>query len=186
MRTERFVTIVDTLYRPTNVMLNIVSCLRCIWYIRRFGSWTYSRLQAVGCHYTDILLLLLLLLLLLIFLFSFHMFFLVLFLLDQWWTPPLRLKVSDCSTFLIMCDVPSTAVFCTESIEFFPYIVFRYFFSPLVTIPVAPMITGMTKHFIFHIRLVSILTFLYFDFFSGSFCITFLSDGIATSISKQI
>jgi hypothetical protein len=31
--------------------------------------------------------------------------------LIQWWTPPLRLQVSDCSTFLIMCDVPSTAVF---------------------------------------------------------------------------
>jgi len=30
-----------------------------------------------------------------------------------------------------------------------PGIVFRYFFSPLVIIPVAPVITGMTKHFIF-------------------------------------
>jgi hypothetical protein len=27
---------------------------------------------------------------------------------------------------------------------------------------------------------------LYFNFFSGSFCITFLSDGIATSISKKL
>jgi hypothetical protein len=27
---------------------------------------------------------------------------------------------------------------------------------------------------------------LYFNFFSDSFCITFLSDGIATSINKQI
>jgi hypothetical protein len=82
----------------------------------------------------------------------FHGFFLVLFLLNQWRTPPLRLQDSDCSTFLIMCDVPSTAVFCRESTECFPGIVSRYFFSPLVTIPVAPMITGMTKHFMFHIR----------------------------------
>jgi hypothetical protein len=32
-------------------------------------------------------------------------------LLSQWWTPPLRLQVSACSTFLMMCDVPSMAVF---------------------------------------------------------------------------
>jgi hypothetical protein len=31
--------------------------------------------------------------------------------LSQWWTPPLRLQVSACSTFLMMCDVPSMAVF---------------------------------------------------------------------------
>jgi hypothetical protein len=52
-----------------------------------------------------------------------------------------------------MCDVPNTAVFFfRESIECFPVTVYRFFFSPLVTIPVAPMITGMTKHFMFHIR----------------------------------
>jgi hypothetical protein len=48
------------------------------------------------------------------------------------------------------------------------------------------MITGMTKHFMFHIRWIYILKFLYFNFFSDSFCITFLSDGMATSISKQM
>jgi hypothetical protein len=48
------------------------------------------------------------------------------------------------------------------------------------------MITGMTKHFMFHIRWISILKFLYFNFFFDSFHIAFLSDGIATSISKQI
>jgi hypothetical protein len=60
-----------------------------------------------------------------------------------------------------------------------------FFFRSLVTIPVAPMITGITKHFVFHISRISILKFLYFNFFSDS-CITFLLDGIATSISKQI
>jgi hypothetical protein len=44
----------------------------------------------------------------------------------------------------------------------------------------------MTKHFMFHISWISILKFLYFNLFSDSFCITFLSDSIATSISKQI
>jgi hypothetical protein len=43
----------------------------------------------------------------------------------------------------------------------------------------------MTKHFIFHICRISVLRFLYFNFFSDS-CTTFLCDGIAMSISKQI
>jgi hypothetical protein len=41
-------------------------------------------------------------------------FSLVLILLNQWCTPPLRLQVSDCSTFLITCDVPNTAVFVED------------------------------------------------------------------------
>jgi hypothetical protein len=65
-------------------------------------------------------------------------------------------------------------------------IVSRYLFSPLVTIPVAPVITGMMHYFIFHICWISILRFLYFNLFSVSFCVTFLSDCIATSIKKQV
>jgi hypothetical protein len=48
-------------------------------------------------------------------------------LLNQWCTPPLRLQISDCSTFLIMCDAPSTAIFCRESIQFSLGIVFTFF-----------------------------------------------------------
>jgi hypothetical protein len=47
------------------------------------------------------------------------------------------------------------------------------------------MITGTTKHFMFHILWISILRSLYFNFFSACFCIRFLSDSIATSINKQ-
>jgi len=43
----------------------------------------------------------------------------------------------------------------------------------------------MTKHFTFHTSRISV-RFLYFNLFSGSFNITFLFDGIATSINKQI
>ena len=39
-----------------------------------------------------------------------------------------------------MCDVPSIAVFCSESIECFPGTVSKFFFKLLVTIPVAPTI----------------------------------------------
>jgi hypothetical protein len=47
------------------------------------------------------------------------------------------------------------------------------------------MIVCMTKHFVFHIRWICVLRLLYFNFFTSSICIIFLSDGIATSINKQ-
>ena len=112
-------------------------------------------------------------------------FFLVL-LLNQQWSPPLTLQASHCSTFCIVCDVPSIAVFCSESIECFPGVVSKFFFKLLVTIPVAPIITGTIVHFRFHIRCISIHKLLYFNFFSASFCTTFLSAGIATFISVDV
>jgi hypothetical protein len=45
-----------------------------------------------------------------------------------------------------MCDVPSMAVFCKESIECCPGIVSRYFCKLLLTIPVAPMIIIIIIH----------------------------------------
>ena len=77
-----------------------------------------------------------------------------------------------------MCDVPSIAVFCSESIECFPGTVSKFFFKLLVTIPMAPIITGTIVHFRFHIRCISIHKLLYFNFFSPSFCTTFLSAGL--------
>jgi len=85
-----------------------------------------------------------------------------------------------------MCDVPSIAVFCSESIECFPGTASKFFLKLLVTIPVAPIIIGITVHFRFHIRCISIHKLLYFNFFSASFCSTFLSACIATSISVHV
>jgi len=110
------------------------------------------------------------------------LFFLIL-LLNQRWSPPLRLQASHCSTFRIMCDVPSKAVFCSESIEWFPGTASKFFLKLLVTIPVAPIIAGIIVHFSFHIRCISIHKLLYFKFFSASFCTTFRSAVIATTIS---
>ena len=107
-------------------------------------------------------------------------------LLNQQWSPPLRLQASHCSTFRIMCDVPSIAVFCSESIECFPGTASKFFRQVLVTIPVAPIITGTIAHFRFHIRCISIHKLLYFNFFSPYFCTTFLSAGIATSIGVHV
>ena len=42
-----------------------------------------------------------------------------------------------------MCDVPSIAVFCSESIECFPGTASKFFLKLLITIPVAPTITGI-------------------------------------------
>ena len=63
---------------------------------------------------------------------------------------------------------------------------FQIFLKLLVTVPVAPIITGVIVHFRFHIRCISIHKLLYFNFFSASFCTTFLSAGIATSISLHV
>ena len=99
------------------------------------------------------------------------------FLLNQRWSPPLRLQASHCSTFRIMCDVPSIVVFCSESIEYFPGTASKFFLKLLVTIQVALIITGIIVHFRFHIRCISI---------HKLFCTTFLSAGIATSISVHV
>jgi len=105
------------------------------------------------------------------------LFFLVL-LLNHRWSPPLTLQASHCSTFRIMCDVPSIVVFCSEPIECFPGTVSKFFLKLLVTIPVAPIITGTIVHFRFHIRFISLHKLLYFNLFSASFCTTFPSAGI--------
>jgi hypothetical protein len=82
--------------------------------------------------------------------------------LTHQWPPPLTLQVSHCSAFRNVCAVPSTAVCCSESIECFPGIAYRFFLKLSVTIPVAPIITGPTVHFRFYIRYISICNLLYF------------------------
>ena len=59
-----------------------------------------------------------------------------------------------------MCDVPSIAVFCSESIECFPGTVPKFFLKLLVTIPVAPIITGTIVHFRFRIGCILLLLLL--------------------------
>ena len=59
-------------------------------------------------------------------------FFFMILLLNQRWSPPLTLQASHCSTFRIMCDVPSIAVFCSESIECVPGTVSKFFLNILL------------------------------------------------------
>ena len=100
--------------------------------------------------------------------------------------PPLMIQASHCSTFRIMCDVPSIAVFCSESIECFPGIASKFFLEFFRTIPVASIITGIIVHFRLHIRFTSLPKLLYFNFFSASFYTTFLSAGNATSVNVHV
>ena len=50
----------------------------------------------------------------------------------------------------------------------------------------APIINGIIVNFRFHIHCISIHKLLYLNFFSASFCTTFLSVGIAKSISLHV
>jgi hypothetical protein len=50
----------------------------------------------------------------------------VLLLLSQRWTPPLRHQVSHRNTFLMTCDTPTMADFCRESIESCPGNIWAY------------------------------------------------------------
>ena len=65
-------------------------------------------------------------------------------LLNQRWSPPLRLQASHCSTFRIMCDVPSTAVFCSESIECFPGTASKFFLKLIIIIIIIQFIDWAT------------------------------------------
>jgi hypothetical protein len=64
----------------------------------------------------------------------------------------------------------------------------RFFFKPFVTNPLAPFTTGIITHFTLHISYtcISVHKLLYFTLFSASFCVTFQSAGVATSISMYV
>ena len=85
-----------------------------------------------------------------------------------------------------MCDVPITAVFCSESIESFLGMACKFFFESFVTIQVAPIITGIIIHFMFHIRCISVHNLFSFTFFSPCFCMIFLTAGIDTPVTIHV
>ena len=90
------------------------------------------------------------------------------------------------STFRSMCAVPNMAVFCTSLTSWFPGMSLTYFLNDLEMVPVAPITTGITLVFTFHMRCISIARSLYFKIFSASFLITFLSPEITTSINMHV
>jgi len=106
-------------------------------------------------------------------------FFSFILLLNQWWSPMLRLQVLGCTTVRIVCDMPSTSVFCSESTECLPKFALNlcYYSS-------GPSYYwyNHTLH-VSHSLYLSIHKLWYFSFFSAYFCLPFLPAGIVTSIS---
>ena len=100
--------------------------------------------------------------------------------------PALALLFFYISTLRSMCAVPNMAVFCSSLTSWFPGMSLTYYLNDLEMVPVAPIITGITLVFTFHMRCISIVRSLYFKIFSASFLITFLSPGIATSINMHV
>jgi hypothetical protein len=76
--------------------------------------------------------------------------------------PALALMYFYVSTFRSMCAVPNMAVFCSSLTSRFPGIVLTYFLNYFEMVLVAPIITGITLAFTFHIRCISIVRSLYF------------------------
>jgi len=66
--------------------------------------------------------------------------------------PPLTLLYLYVSTFRRMCAVPSMAVFCSSLTSWFPGMLLTYFLNDFEIVPVAPIITGITFVFTFHMR----------------------------------
>ena len=81
----------------------------------------------------------------------------LLFMVPLCLVPALALLFFYISTFLSMCAVPNMAVFCSSLTSWFPGISLTYFLNDLEMVPVAPIITGITLVFTFHMRCISIV-----------------------------
>jgi len=71
------------------------------------------------------------------------------------------------STSRSMCAVPNMAVFCSSLTSYFPGMLLTYFLNYYEIVPVAPIISGITFVFTFHMRCISIVRSLYFRIFSA-------------------
>jgi len=97
--------------------------------------------------------------------------------------PALALLYFHISTFRSRCAVPNMPAYFNSLNSWFPDMLLRYFLNDSEMVPVAPIITGITLVFTFHMRCISIVRSLYsyFNIYSVSYLITFMSPEIATS-----
>ena len=100
--------------------------------------------------------------------------------------PVLNLLYFYISTFRSVCAVSNLPVFWSSLTSCFPGMLLTYFLNDFEIVPGAPIITGITYVFTFHMRCISIVRSLYFRIFSASFLITFPSPEIATSINIHV
>ena len=88
------------------------------------------------------------------------------------------------STFRSVCAVPNMAVFCSSLTSCFTHMLLAYFLNDFETVPVAPIITGITFVFKFHMRCISIVRSLYFRIFSVSLLLLLLLLLLSSSSSS--
>ena len=69
------------------------------------------------------------------------------------------------SNFRSMCAVPNMAVFCSSLTSWFPGMLLTYFLNVFEIVPVAPIITGITFVFAFHMRCISTVRSLYYYYY---------------------
>ena len=89
-------------------------------------------------------------------------------------------------TFRTMCAVPRIALLSSSLILCFLVTLLRYFLNNFLMIPVAPIITGITCAFTFHMRCIYIVISSYFRIFLSSFFTAFVSSNTSVSIIKII
>ena len=90
-------------------------------------------------------------------------------------------------TFLNIRAVPSSAVFCSNTVLITTPSSSMHFFSFFDVLPSAPTTTGMTVMLLmFHILLISLFSSWYLLIFSFPFSLTLMSPGIALSIIAQL
>ena len=85
----------------------------------------------------------------------------LLFMVPLCLVPVLVLLFFYISTFRNKCAVPNMVVFCSSLTSWFPGMSLTYFLNDLEMVPVAPIITGITPVFTFHLLLL-LLLLLYF------------------------
>ena len=71
------------------------------------------------------------------------------------------------TTYQSMCEVFSMAVVCSSLISGFPSMLLTYFLNDFEMVSFAPIITGNTCIFTFHIHCISIGMSLYFTFLAS-------------------
>ena len=100
--------------------------------------------------------------------------------------PVLNLLYFYISTFRSMCAVPNMAVLCSSLTSCFTGMLLTYFLNDFEIAPVAPIITGITFVFTFHMRWISVVRSLYFRIFSTSLLLLLLLLLLATMCVTEL
>ena len=85
----------------------------------------------------------------------------LLFIVPLFLVPALARLFFYVSTFRSIRAVPNMAVFCISLTSWFPGMSLTYFLNDLEMVPVAPINTGITLVFTFHMRCISIVRSLF-------------------------